>query len=560
MTKHAHAAPTPVTKIPTASDFWFLPLGGSGEIGMNLNLYGHDGQWLMVDLGITFGDRFGIDIITPDPDFIVQNKERLIALVLTHAHEDHIGAVPYLWPLLRCPVYATKFTAEILRDKIREFPWAKEMEIIEIPLSGTVQIGKFGVEFITLTHSIPEPNALAITTPLGTVMHTGDWKIDADPLVGEATDAVKLSSWGDKGILAMVCDSTNVFSEGFSGSEDAVRQELNSLIGEHPTKRVVVACFASNVARLETAMLAAKKYNRKVCLLGRSMDRMVKAAQKSGYLKDLPNFIDGDAAMKLPPEDVMIISTGSQGEPRSALARLANDSHPYVKLDSRDVIFFSSRVIPGNERSISVLQNNLCRKNIEIITSHEEDIHVSGHPARDELRQMYKWVRPHLLIPVHGELRHMTEQAKLGLESGIPKALVPENGTLIRMERDNPAIIDIVPVGRLGFDGTRLVPMINPMLRDRARLAVQGTIFISLVVDKNATLSKTPQVTFVGVCSGGEEEERLDREIHKVVRQTINNGYRTVEGLKEELRNGIRRSVNQWIGKKPLTEIHIIQN
>ncbi len=556
--KHNTTPKTPVTKIPSASDFWFLPLGGSGEIGMNLNLYGHDGQWLMVDLGITFGDRFGIDIITPDPEFIVQNKDRLVGLVLTHAHEDHVGAVPYLWPLLRCPIYATKFTIEILRDKIREFPWAKEVQIIEVPLSGSVQIGSFGVEFITLTHSIPEPNALAITTPLGTVMHTGDWKIDPDPLVGEATDAKKLSSWGDKGILAMVCDSTNVFSEGVSGSEDAVRQELNALIGEHPTKRVVVACFASNVARMETAFMAALEYNRKVCLLGRSMDRMVKAAQKSGYLKNLPTFIDGDAAMKLPPEDVMIVSTGSQGEPRSALSRLAADSHPFVKLDHRDVIFFSSRVIPGNEKSISILQNNLVRKNIEIITSHEEDIHVSGHPARDELRQMYKWVRPHLLIPVHGELRHMTEHAKLGLECGIPKTLVPENGTLVRMEKNNPAIIDRVPVGRMGLDGIRLVPMINTMIRDRAQLAVQGSIFISLVIDKNATLSKTPHVTLKGVASGAEETERLDREVHKIIRQTINNGYKTLDGFKEELRNSVRRGVNQWIGKKPVTEIHII--
>lgn len=559
MTKKQQNNLSPVTKIPGSEDFWFLPLGGSGEIGMNLNLYGHDGQWLMVDLGITFGDRFGIDIITPDPDFIVQNKERLIGLVLTHAHEDHVGAVPYIWPQLRCPVYATKFTAEILRDKIREFPWAKEMQIIEVPLSGSITIGKFDIEFITLTHSIPEPNALAITTPLGTVMHTGDWKIDPDPLVGEITDAEKLKAWGDKGILAMVCDSTNVFTEGTAGSEEAVRQELNKLIGEHPEKRVVVACFASNIARLETAMLAAKKYNRKVCLLGRSMDRMVKASQKSGYLKDLPEIITGDVAMKLPPKEVLIISTGSQGEPRSALSRLANDSHPYVRLDYRDVVFFSSRVIPGNERSISILQNNLVRKDIELITSHEEDIHVSGHPARDELRQMYAWVRPHVLVPVHGELRHMKEQARLGIECGIPKTVVPENGTLIRLEKDNPAIIDLIPTGRLGFDGSRLVPMINPMIRDRARLAVNGSIFVSLVMDRNGILTKTPQITHTGVCSDPEEAEHIERDINKTIRQTINDGFKTLEGLKEELRNAIRRAVNQWIGKKPVTEIHIIQ-
>lgn len=559
MTKQKKDQNTPSSRNPSSNDFWFLPLGGSGEIGMNLNLYAHDNQWLMVDLGITFGDRFGIDIITPDPSFIIEHRDKLVGLVLTHAHEDHIGAVPYIWPELRCPIYATKFTIEILKEKIREYSWAKEVEIIEVPLSGNLQIGKFTIEFITLTHSIPEPNALAITTPLGTVLHTGDWKIDPDPLIGEITDAKKLISWGDKGVLAMVCDSTNVFSEGVSGSEETVRQELNTLIGEHPEKRIVVACFASNIARLETAMLAAKKYNRKVCLLGRSMDRMVKAAKTSGYLHDLPDIIDAATAMKLPPHEVLIVSTGSQGEPRSALSRLANDSHPHVKIDHRDVVFFSSRVIPGNEKTISILQNNLVRKNIEIITSHEEDIHVSGHPARDELRQMYAWVRPQILIPVHGELRHMKEQARLGEECGIPKSIVPENGTLIQLDKENPQIIDHIPTGRFGLDGLRLVPMINPMIRDRANLAVHGSILVSLVLDRNGLLTKTPQITTVGVCSDGEEFDHIDRDIHKTIRQTINDGFKTLDGLKEELRIAVRRTVNQWLGKKPTTVIHIIQ-
>lgn len=544
---------------PTNKDFWFLPLGGSGEIGMNLNLYGHDDQWLMVDLGVTFGDRFGIEVISPDPEFIVQQREKLVGIVLTHAHEDHVGAVPYLWPLLKCPIYATKFTAEIVRQKIKEHPWAKQVQIIEVPLSGEMQIGKFTVEYITLTHSIPEPNALAITTPLGTVMHTGDWKIDPDPLVGEATDSQKLISWGDRGVLAMVCDSTNVFADGFSGSEEAVRKELHALIGTHPEKRVVVACFASNVARLETAILAAKKYDRRVCLLGRSMDKMIKAAKKSGYLQDIPAFIDADAAMKLPPHEVMIISTGSQGEPRAALSRLANGSHPSIKLDHRDVVFFSSRVIPGNEKSISLLQNNLVRKGIELITSHEEEIHVSGHPAREELRQMYEWVRPQVLIPVHGELRHMTEQAQFGLECGIEKAVVPENGTIIRLEAENPAIIDMVPVGRLGYDGNRMVPMVDNMIHERARLAVSGALFVTVVLDRSGNISKTPQVGMRGVCLAGEEEEFLDREVHRTIRQTISGDYKDMEDLKEELRVTIRRAVFAFIGKRPSVEVHIIQ-
>lgn len=545
--------------IPSASDLWFLPLGGSGEIGMNLNLYGHDGQWLMVDLGVTFGDRFGIEVITPDPEFIVERRDKLVGLVLTHAHEDHVGAVPYLWPELKCPVYATKFTAEILRDKIKEFPWAKQVPIIEIPLSGEIEIGKFRVEYITLTHSIPEPNALAITTPLGTVMHTGDWKIDPAPLIGETTDSQKLRAWGDRGVLAMVCDSTNVFSEGVSGSEDAVRNELNTLIGEHPDKRIIVACFASNVARLETAILAACQYKRKVCLLGRAMDKMVRAAKVAGYLNTIPEFIDAKAAMTLPAKDVMIISTGSQGEPRAALSRLASGSHPQIKLDKRDIVFFSSRVIPGNERAISVLQNNLVRRGVGIITSHDEDIHVSGHPAREELRQMYEWVRPQVLIPVHGELRHMKEQANLALECGVPKAVVPENGTIVQLELENPRIIDVVPTGRLGYDGNRMVPMVNTMIQERAKMAVNGMVFVTIILDRSGGISKTPQVTLQGVCLAGEEHEFIDREIHRTIRQTVTGGYKDLEALKEDVRVNIRRSLNMIIGKKPPVTIHIVQ-
>jgi ribonuclease J len=437
---------------PTKKDFWFLPLGGAGEIGMNLNLFAHDGQWLMVDLGITFGDRLGVDIITPDPAFIVERKESLVGLILTHAHEDHVGAVPYLWPLLQCPVYATPFTASILRQKLKDKPWGKKVPIIEVPLSSTVQVGKFSVEFITLTHSIPEPNAVAITTPLGTILHTGDWKIDANPLVGEVTDHSRLTELGDQGVLAMVCDSTNVFTEGTSGSEGCVRNELISLVGKHPEGRVVVACFASNVARLETAAVAARANGRQPVLVGRSLIRMEEAARQNGYLKDIPPFLNEETAQILPKNKVLLIATGSQGEPRSALARIASGQHPVIDLEAEDTVIFSSRMIPGNERSISALQNRLVLQGIKVITAHEEDIHVSGHPARDELLQMYAWVRPQILVPVHGEARHLQEQANLGLASGIPKAVIPENGTLIHLASGQPRIIDKVPTGRFGLD------------------------------------------------------------------------------------------------------------
>lgn len=544
---------------PTKKDFWFLPLGGSGEIGMNLNLYGHDDQWLMVDLGITFGDRLGIDIITPDPEFISTKREKLVGLVLTHAHEDHVGAIPYLWPELQCPIYATPFTAQVVRQKIKDYSWGKKVEIHEVQLNSHINIGKFGVEFISLTHSIPEPNALAITTPLGTVMHTGDWKIDPEPLVGEPTNHQRLQEWGDHGVLAMVCDSTNVFSEGTSGSEEAVRKELIELIGKHPTSRIIFSCFSSNLARVETAILIARHYQRKVCLVGRSLERMVEAARQSGYLTEVGDFINETTAMQLPPEEVMVISTGSQGEPRSVLARMAADQHPYLKLDKRDIAVFSSRIIPGNEKAIAALQNNLVRKGVKIITAYEEDIHVSGHPAREELKQMYDWVRPHVLIPVHGEFRHMQEQADLGLECGIPKVVVPENGTIVRLENNHPSIINSVPVGRLGYDGTRMVPMQSPLVKERAKLSFQGVVFVTVILDRVGQLAKSPVLSMAGVTVGGEEQDHLERDMNRVIRQTVHNGYKDVNSLSNELKIAVRRVTNSWIGKKPPVHIHIVQ-
>jgi ribonuclease J len=544
---------------PTKHDLWFLPLGGSGEIGMNLNLYGHDGEWLMVDLGITFGDRVGVEVITPDPAFIAERRDSLVGLILTHAHEDHVGAVPHLWPLLQCPVYATPFTASILRQKLKDLPWGKKVPIVEVTLSSTVQVGKFSVEFITLTHSIPEPNALAITTPLGTILHTGDWKLDASPFVGNVTDHKRLDALGDKGILALVCDSTNVLNEGSSGSELGVRDELTELIRLHPEGRVVVACFASNVARLETAAMAARANGRQPVLVGRSLTRMEEAARQNGYLKDMPPFLNEDTAEGLPREKVLLIATGSQGEPRSALSRIASGQHPSIELDAHDTVIFSSRMIPGNERSISALQNRLVLRGIKVITAHEEDIHVSGHPARDELRQMYEWVRPEILVPVHGEARHLQAHATYGLECGIPKAVIPENGTLIHLASGLPKIIDQVPTGRLGVDGDRLVPMDSLMLRDRYRLSIQGTIVVTIALDKRGQPARPIHLTMLGVAEPGEEMDDISKEINKVIRKTLNEDHKNEEVLTEALRVAIRRAVNSRLGKKPLTEVHLIQ-
>ena len=434
-----------MTKIlPTKNDFWFLPLGGANEIGMNLNVFGYNKQWLIVDLGITFHDRLGVEVIAPDPSFLLPYKENIVGLVVTHAHEDHVGAIPYLWPYLRCPIYATPFTMRIIRQKIADKPWKHEVPLIEIPLSGTFNVGDFEVEYITLTHSILEPNALRIQTPLGTVLHSGDWKIDPDPMIGEPTNINRLIEIGDKGVDALICDSTNVFNHGVAGSEKDVRDELMKLMARFPENRLTVACFASNVARVETVAKVAAALGRRVALVGRSLHRMTQAAKDTGYLKDLPAFISDTEAVKLPDDKVCFIATGSQGEYRAALARIATDGHPIVKYTENDVILFSSRMIPGNEKNISLMQNNLIHKGARVITASDEDIHVSGHPARDELRQMYEWVRPTVLIPVHGDARHLDEHARFGLECGIETVVVREWIIRNRLR----GIDRVVPVGR----------------------------------------------------------------------------------------------------------------
>ncbi len=547
-----------MTNLPKKNDLWFLPLGGAGEIGMNLNLFGHDGQWLMVDLGITFSDRLGIEIITPDPSFILPFQKQLVGLVLTHAHEDHVGAVPYLWPLLRCPIYATPFTAAIVRQKISEYPWRNQVELIEVPLSGKIGVGKFDIEFITLTHSIPEPNALAISTSLGTVLHTGDWKIDPTPLVGKKTNESRLKELGNQGILAMVCDSTNVFTEGESGSEQAVREELTDLIGEFPDSRITIACFASNVARLETAALAAKQHGRKVALLGRSLHRMVRAAEYAGYLKNVPEFISDDEAMDLPPEKVLFITTGSQGEPRSALARIAANQHPVVKLGSKDVVFFSSRVIPGNEKSIGLLQNRLVQNGVEVITAHEADIHVSGHPAREELKQMYRWVRPRIAIPVHGEARHLQEHAYLAEDEGVNEVIIPQNGSLIRIESGKSKELELVQAGRWMLDGNRMVDSTCIMLKDRNKLSIQGLIVASLMIDSMGQLLRIPQFTIMGVAQDGDEKDVLTRELHKTIRETLLDDYKNDDARQNAVKLVIRQTTNKLFGKKPIVEVHFI--
>ncbi|HVJ40361.1 MAG TPA: ribonuclease J [Dongiaceae bacterium] len=548
---------------PPHDQLWFLPLGGAGEIGMNLNLYGHAGKWLMVDLGITFGDEAtpGIDIIMPDPTFITERAQDLVGIVLTHAHEDHIGAVPYLWSRLRCPLYATPFTASVLRRKLEEVGLQDEATITEIPMSGKFSLAPFEIELITLTHSIPEPNAVVVRTPLGPVLHTGDWKLDPEPLVGEATDEAALRRLGQGGVLAMICDSTNVFVEGTSGSEADVRDSLMEVVGRLKG-RVAIGCFASNIARIDTIAKVAAAHDRRVALIGRSLWRMVLSARENGYLTDLEDFVTEHDVGYFPPGKILLICTGSQGEPRSALFRIARGEHPQVQLEDGDTVIFSSRVIPGNEKSISQLHNDFSKLGVEIITDHDENVHVSGHPARDELAEMYHWVRPRIAIPVHGEARHIKEHVALARACQVPEALEAANGRLIRLAPGPAEILDQVSVGRLGLDGNALVPMDSEAVRHRHRLSANGVILVSVVLDKSGKLLTDPQVTLEGLLV----DEALSQAVIGIagaVRTAVEGLSRSQRDLTEEVTEIIRLAARRWFhkayDKKPVTKVHLIR-
>ena len=486
-------------------DLVFLPLGGSNEIGMNLNLYGFGPpaarKWIVVDLGITFGDQTtpGVEIITPDPSYLESIRKDVLAIVLTHAHEDHIGGVGWLWPRIKAPVYATPFTAFLVREKLREKGLADQVPITEVPLSGHVQIGPFGIDFITLTHSIPEPNGMAITTPLGTILHTGDWKLDPDPILGAATDAAKLQRLGDKGILAMVCDSTNVFQEGSAGSEADVRVALSELIGTLKGK-VAVGCFASNVARMDSVIRAAEANGRRVCLLGRSMHRMTAAARTVGLLEDVQPFVPDTEAKHFPNNHILFLCTGSQGEERAALSRIASGTHPHLKLGAGDSVVFSSRVIPGNDIPIRNLQNRLSDRGVRMYTDKDHPgIHVSGHPCRDELAQMYAWARPEIAVPTHGERRHLIEHLAFAREHNIEQAIAPRNGDVVRLAPGAAMIVDEVAAGRLFLDGNVLTPENSEPLRERRHAAANGMLVVAVTLDKKNKLVADAEVRAIGL-------------------------------------------------------------
>jgi ribonuclease J len=543
----------------------FAPLGGCREIGMNLNAYAYgppeDRRWLVVDVGVTFGDDStpGVELIMADPDFLAQEADAIEAIILTHAHEDHIGAIGWLWPFLKAPIYATPFTAFLVAEKLKERGLERKARLNILQLGERRTFGPFDVELVTLTHSIPEPNGLAIRTPLGMILHTGDWKIDPDPTIGEDFDQAKIEELGREGVLALVCDSTNVFEDGEAGSEADVREALCAVVAQQ-TGRVAVASFASNVARLQSACEAARRSSRSVCLVGRSMLRIAAAAKSVGLLSDV-TFIDPEDAVELPAEHILYLCTGSQGEARAALSKIARGDHPSVRLGEGDTVIFSSRVIPGNERAIGAIQNLLADRNIRLITPRQEDIHVSGHPCREELRRMYAWSRPKISVPVHGERRHIREHARFALSLQVPEALAPNNGDVIRLAPGPAEVIDEVPTGRLYVDGDRLTPEHAAGLGERKRLAFNGHVGVSVVIGKNGPAG-APAVTARGFSEtdgrlADESLEALDDAAETAMSKLSRSDLADDERIERALERAVRRAVEITFGKRPLVDVVI---
>ncbi|MCA1748478.1 MAG: ribonuclease J [Parasphingopyxis sp.] len=539
----------------------FLALGGSGEIGMNVNLYGCRGKWVMVDCGMSFGEPQypGVELVLPDLEFIEERREDLLGIVLTHGHEDHIGALPWLWEDLGVPLYATPFTAGLIRRKLEEVDLLDEVEIHVVEREhGRFALGPFTFEYFPLAHSIPEGNALLIETPHGKIFHTGDWKLDEEPQLGIPSTDEELRAIGDKGVLALVCDSTNVFNESASGSEGTVREGLDEVIGA-AKGRVLVTTFASNAARLQTLGEVARDTGRTLCVAGRSLDRIIANCQANGYLKHFPPTVDFDRAMELPRGDVMIIATGGQGEPRAALSRVAEGGHP-LKLDKGDLVVFSSKQIPGNETAIGRIQNLLAERGIEMITDRQAFVHVSGHPGRPELAEMYGWIRPEILVPVHGEIRHMAEHARFGLERGVPKAIVQQNGDVVRLAPDGPEIAGRERSGRLVVDGDMLVPADGITMVERRRIGFRGIIAVTVAFDETGALRGRPAISLAGVPVEEDREEFLDEAVEEAARAAGKKGAAgDPEKLREAVRLAVRRCATRWTGTKPVVNVSLMR-
>ncbi len=540
------------------NELLFLALGGSGEIGMNVNLYGCDGKWLMVDLGMTFGDPGypGIDLVLPDLSFIEERRRDLVGIVLTHGHEDHIGSIPYFAADLGVPLYATPFTAGLIAGKLEEEGLLREVELKVIDVGGDFRLGPFGIRYVPLAHSIAEAHALLIDTPYGKVFHSGDWKLDNAPQIGRPTSDEDMKAIGDEGVLALVCDSTNVFNSEPSGSEATVRGGLEEVVAA-AKGRVVVTTFASNAARLHTLGRVARATNRKLCVAGRSLDRIIRVAHATGYLKDLPETIDFDTAMSLPRREVLIVATGGQGEARAALARIAFGEHK-IKLEEGDTVVFSSRQIPGNELDIGRIMNALARADVKTVTERQAHVHVSGHPARPELAAMYHWIRPRMLIPVHGESRHLHEHRRFALDQGIPKSIVQENGDLVRLAPDGPRKIGSERVGRLILDGDVILTADGTTMSQRRKIAANGVISVAVGLDAQGRLRGEAQVALEGI-PVEEDRDAFLEEARGAAAQAVHKGAQGEDKLREDIRLAVRRCATDWTGKKPVVNVLIVR-
>ncbi len=549
-----------------SEELLFCPLGGSGEIGMNMNLfaYGKPGlqKWIIVDIGVTFADDTvpGIDLIYPDPGFIIDKKDDLLGIVLTHAHEDHIGAIAYIWPKLQCKIFATPFTALLISEKFKEKKIDIKPFLKIVELNGTLKLDPFKIEFITLTHSIIEPNGLKIETPVGNILHTGDWKCDPDPLIGKTIDSKRLIEIGKEGVLAMICDSTNVFSIGRAGSESDVRKSLLKIM-ENLKKKILVTSFASNVARMESVFYCAEKTGRQISLVGRSMHRIFKAAKSCGYLKNVIDPIDPREAKKISREKIVYLCTGSQGEPLGAMTRISKNMHPDVFIEKGDAVIFSSKIIPGNEKKLYKLHNSLVKDEIEVISEENNFVHVSGHPNRDDLKDMYNWIKPRTVIPVHGEYRHMVEHINFAKEMQVPNSVKVENGDIVRLyPGKNPEVYDKAPSGRLYLDGNVSVEEDSQSIKERKTLSENGILDVSIVIQDKKTNIKT-KISYRGLPVIENEEFLigLEEQINKTARTFSLNNKKQETNIIDSIKIACRKYTKEKTGKKPVTNINLIR-
>lgn len=546
-----------------ADGLLFIPIGGCTEIGMNLYAYIYNDQWILVDMGMGFDNELGRELLVPSPETLIKNKSKIKALFITHSHEDHIGAIPYLWPMIECPIYGRSFAIEMIRDKLQQFNLEQKVPLVKISAEKKISVGDFSVELIPVAHSTPESSALAISTLDGVVIHTGDWRLDEEPVLGPKTDEAKLKEYGDKGVLALVCDSTNVFRDIRYGSEKDVRKNLVEIVKKHKKNRILVTCFASNLARLETCFIAAKESGRQLVVAGRSLKKIERIARLAGYFQKIPPFLEDRKINSMDLNKVLIVCTGSQGEQTSALSKIAEGTHKFIKLQENDVIIFSSRVIPGNELAVLGIQNAIVKRQIEIITDVDCAIHASGHPSKEELRHLYSLVKPSYLIPVHGETMQLYKHAEIAKEYGIKNIIIPQDGCVIKLSEGSSKIVDQVDVGVLAVDGNKLIPIDGVVYKQRKALSINGSV--SAIIKYRRGSIKMTDMTSYGVFEPSEQEEFEDLKSDiaseiKLSLENISKGKASAKDIQSAVEKIIRTAFVDIRGKKPVVFVHVVED